>query len=64
MVSFGYVEANKGNQTMEVALNMRYLVAALYTVSAVLSFTGLGLIYNLDKKRLEEMNSDLEKRRA
>ena len=30
MVALGYVEADKGNQAFEVALNMRYLVAALY----------------------------------
>lgn len=64
MASLGYVEANKGNQTFEVALSMRYLVAGLYIMSATLQFVGLGLIYNLDKKRLEKMNDELEARRA
>lgn len=59
MSFLGYVEANEGNQTFDVALNMRYLAAALYTFSAVLSFVGLGLIYNLDKKKLAAMNADL-----
>ena len=62
MTMLGYVGANEGNQLPEVALNMRYLVPVLYLVSAVLQFVGLGLIYNLDKKKLGEMNEDLKKR--
>ncbi|MBQ7895440.1 MAG: MFS transporter, partial [Oscillospiraceae bacterium] len=58
MVGLGYVGENGGNQTAEVALNMRYLVAALYTLSAALELLGLGLIYNLDKATLAKMNSD------
>ena len=42
---------------------MRYLVAALYLVSAILQFIGLALIYNLDKKTLERMESELRERR-
>ncbi len=64
MYALGYVGENGGNQTMEVATNMRYLVAALYLFSAVLQFVGLALIYNLDKKKLEQMNSELEKKHA
>ena len=59
MVALGYVGANEGNQTAEVALRMRYLVAALYFVSAALEFIGLGLVYNLDKKTLAVMSSEL-----
>ena len=59
MVGLGYVGENGGNQTAEVALNMRYLVAALYTLSAALELLGLGLIYNLDKATLAKMNADL-----
>ncbi|MBR5247613.1 MAG: MFS transporter [Lachnospiraceae bacterium] len=64
MVSLGYVGANEGNQTAEVALRMRYLVAALYTVSAALQFIGLSLIYNLDKKTMEKMKEELEARKT
>ena len=64
MVALGYVGANEGNQTAEVALRMRYLVAALYTVSAALQFIGLSLIYNLDKKTLEKMKEALEARKT
>lgn len=59
MVALGYVGANGGAQTQEVALNMRYLVAVLFLVSAVLEFIGLAVIYNLDKKTLEQMNKEL-----
>lgn len=59
MVALGYVGANEGNQTAEVALNMRYLVAGLYLFSSVMQFIGLSLIYNLDKKTLAKMNADL-----
>lgn len=59
MVALGYVGANEGNQTFEVALRMRYLVAALYLFSAVMQFVGLSLIYNLDKKTLAKMNEEL-----
>lgn len=61
MVALGYVGANEGNQTFEVALNMRYLVAALYLFSAVMQFIGLALIYNLDKKTLIKMNAELKR---
>lgn len=60
MTLLGYVGANEGNQTFEVALRMRYLAAGLYTLSAFLQFVGLGLIYNLDKKTLATMNKELE----
>ena len=59
MVAFGYIGANEGQQTAEVALNMRYIVACTYMFSAILQFIGLGLVYNLDKKTLAKMNKDL-----
>ena len=59
MVSLGYVGADGGNQSPEVALRMRYLVAALYTVSAAMQLIGLGLVYNLDKTTLAQMNAEL-----
>lgn len=59
MVAFGYVGANEGNQVWEVAINMRYIVACTYMFSAILQFLGLGVIYNLDKKTLAQMNAEL-----
>ena len=64
MVALGYVGANEGNQTVEVANRMRYLVPALYCVSAVMQFVGLSLVYNLDKKSLAKMNEELAARHA
>ncbi len=62
MVALGYIGENEGNQTAEVALNMRYLVAYMYTVAAAFQVIGLGLIYNLDKKTLAKMNGELAQR--
>ena len=64
MATLGYSEVNGGNQLFSVALNMRYLVAGLYFLSAAMQFVGLGLIYNLDKKTLEQMNSELAERHS
>ena len=38
---------------------MRYLVAAMYCVSAVLMWVSVGVIYNLGKKTLAQMEKDL-----
>lgn len=62
MAALGYVGANEGNQTAEVARNMRYLVPALYLASAVILFIGVAFIYNLNKKNLAHMNRELEGR--
>ena len=59
MAALGYSEYHGGNQTFLVALNMRYLVAALYLLAAVMQFVGLAIVYNLDKKTLAEMNEAL-----
>ncbi len=64
MVAFGYVGANEGNQVWEVAINMRYIVAATFMFSAVLQYIGLGVIYNLDKKTLAQMNAELGREEA
>ena len=62
MVFLGYSEINAGNQLFSVALNMRYLVAALYLFAAIMQFVGVTLVYNLDKKTLEKMNNELAAR--
>ncbi len=43
----------------EFAVELRTLVAVLFLASAIMQFIGLGLIYNLDKKTLAQMNKDL-----
>ena len=44
----------------EVAVNIRTLVPALFLTAGVFQFVGLGLVYNLDKKSLALMTSELE----
>ena len=48
----------------EIPIKMRTLVAVLYLVAALMQFIGLGLVYNLDKKTLNRMNTELEERKA
>ena len=61
----GYVsELGTEGQSLAVSYNMCWLVAGLYVFSAVLQFIGLGVIYNLDKKTLDQMNTELAQRRA
>ena len=64
MVAFGYVGANEGNQVWEVAVSMRYIVAATFVFSAIMQFVGLAIIYNLDKKTLTKMNDELAARKS
>ena len=45
-------------------LEIRSLVAVLYLVAGIFIFVGLGLVYNLDKKTLEKMNTELAARKA
>ena len=63
MVALGYDEELEANQPFDVALKIRYLVAALYLLSAILMFVATKFIYNLDKKTLQQMNSELEANR-
>ena len=41
-----------------------WLVAGLYLFSGIMQFVGIGVIFNLDRKTLSEMNDDLNARRA
>ena len=45
------------------ALEVRQLVAILFLVAGVFLYVGLGLVYNLDKKTLAQMNAELEARK-
>ena len=47
----------------EHTLQIRSLVAILYLVAGIILFVGLGLIYNLDKKTLDQMNTELAARK-
>jgi len=65
MGALGYVsELGTIGQSAQTAYNMCWLVAGLYLFSAVLQFIGLAVIYNIDKKTLETMTSELDAKRA
>lgn len=51
-------------QSAQTASNMCWLVAILYTISAVSQFIGVFLVYNINKKTLTTMHDDLEARHA
>ena len=61
----GY-QSNLGTigQSLQTSHNMCWLVAGLYLFSAVMQFIGLAVIYNLDKKTVEQMNAELIERHA
>ena len=59
MVMLGYDEQLEAAQVGQVPLRMRYLVAALYLVSAIIMFVATKYVYNLDKRTLEQMNKEL-----
>ena len=61
----GYVsKLGTEGQSLAVSYNMCWLVAGLYLFSAIIQFVGLGVIYNLDKKTLNQMNEELALSRA
>ena len=64
MKVLGYDGALGANQPFEVAENMKWLVAALYTFSAAVMFIAIAFVYDLNKKKVAEMTSELEERRA
>ena len=63
MGALGYDGKLGANQPFAVAENMKWLVAALYTFSAVVMFIAIAFIYDLNKKKVAEMTAELEARR-
>jgi GPH family glycoside/pentoside/hexuronide:cation symporter len=64
MVALGYDAELGAAQPEGVPLRMRYLVAAMYLVSAILMYVGTQFVYNLDRKTLARMNEELAVIRA
>ena len=60
----GY-QSNLGTigQSLQTSHNMCWLVVGLYMFSAVLQFIGLAVIYNIDKKTLNQMTEELAARK-
>ena len=50
-------------QSAETAGRLCWLVAGLYTFSAICQFVGVALIYNIDKKTLAQMTEELASRK-
>lgn len=60
----GYVSSlGTIGQSAETASRLCWLVAGLYAFSAVCQFVGVALIYNIDKKTLAKMTTELAERR-
>ncbi len=64
MKVLGYNGELGANQPFAVAENMKWLVAALYTFSAVVMFISIAFIYDLNKKKVAQMAAELEARRS
>ena len=60
----GYNAILGPDQPAQIATNLRYLVPGMYLVGTVLALVAYGLIYNVDRKTLNQMNADLEARHA
>ena len=60
----GYNAILGPDQPAQIATNLRYLVPGMYLVGTVLGLIAYGLIYNVDRKTLDQMNVDLEARHA
>ena len=61
----GYVSSlGTIGQSAETAGRLCWLVAGLYTFSAVCQFVGVALVYNIDKKTLAKMTEDLAARKS
>ncbi len=65
MGALGYVsDLGTSGQSAATSYNMCWLVAGLYLFSAVMQFIGIAVIYNLDKKTMDVMNTELAERRT
>ena len=65
MGALGYVaDLGTVGQSAQTAYNMCWLVAGLYLFSAILQFVSIAFIYNVDKKTLEKMTSELKEKRS
>ena len=63
MGALGYDGALGADQPFAVAENMKWLVACLYTFSAIVMFVSITFIYNLNKKKVAQMTEALTARR-
>ena len=64
MKLLGYNGELGADQPFAVAENMKWLVASLYSFSAIVMFVSITFIYNLNKSKVAEMSDALEASRA
>ena len=64
MGALGYDGELGAAQPFAVAENMKWLVAALYSFSAIVMFVSITFIYNLNKKKVAQMTAELNARRG
>ncbi len=62
--ALGYVATLGPDQDPAVAFRMLKLTGGMYLLSAVLQLVAVALVYNIDKKTLAKMQSDLDARHA
>ena len=62
MTALGYDGELGADQPFYVAENMKWLVASLYTFSAVVMFLAITFIYNLNKNKVAVMTAELAER--
>ncbi len=62
--ALGYDAALKANQTPEVAAKMVTLVAVMNLFAACVQFIAYALVYNLDKKTMAKITTELDARKA
>lgn len=55
----GYIAAQQSNQTLEVANRIRVMAGLLPAIGCLIAFLAMHFVYNLDNKKLAEMNVDL-----
>ena len=64
LAAIGYVSGTNVVQTAATVNNIYYLVNIVPVITCVLELIGIGLIFNLDKKTTNQMDTELAERRA
>ena len=63
LAAIGY-QSGVATQTTEVAESIRMIITVIPLIGFVFGFITMKTVYNLSNKKLEEINNELEKRRA
>ncbi len=63
LAAIGY-QSGAATQTTEVAESIRMIITVIPLVGFIFGFVTMKLVYNLSNKKLEEINNELERRRA